>query len=774
MTRSTTIWRARLPVRRDGPAAGLAWGGRAGAVALLASTLLPWYSVHRLRVLGPARVNAWQAFQHTDLVIGAAALVALLAGCFVARRAAWVLETLAGLAALAVCAVSIVRLPAIPPRAIVPHVAAYYVKAAGVLAGPFVAAVAALVVVACGALSFRTRSRPGFARRPSAAWALGAIVVAAALARFSTLGLQSYWYDEAATVKVVAQPDLHTAIHLYLGTEATPPLYYLLAWLWVHLFGAGEVALRSLSALFGTAAVGVMFLAGRRLVGARAALAAAALLAVSPIMVWYSQEARAYSLLVLMSALSLWRFALAREQPTARNLAWWAATACLALLSHLYAVFPVAIEAALLLAAPARRRALALPFLAVAGCGAALLPLIARQGGGSRTAFIATIPLGDRLEAIGKELASANTLVIDANTNLPGGQAGHVAVVALAIVAIWTAVAAVRRRRSWRSGGLLMLGFGIAALLIPLALSQLGRDYILDRNLLPAWLALALAAGAAIVLLPRVAMAAVLAVLLVGGTLTNLKVAQQPTLQRADWRDAVRSIGPAKGGRVIIVIPNFDRDTVSVYRPEAHLLGAGAIRAGELDVVGQFDPYAASAIPPGYRLIARGQLPQVSFVRLQAVTPRVFTAASLAASGTNPLAVLVEYTEAGRRWVTTFSGELTSWGDALGPGPAGRAARRRLLAGAPGAPGVTGVLARGAADVPDSGRLGRLAAAATRAGGAWATAALRTGSGTADPALLVLARRFDRLRSAVYAAAHVAAPPATAVGASRALTSAGR
>ena len=53
-------------------------------------------------------------------------------------------------------------------------------------------------------------------------------------------------------------------------SESTPPLYYVLAWLWTHVFGTGEVGLRSLSALLGTATIVVVWALGRRLGGDRA------------------------------------------------------------------------------------------------------------------------------------------------------------------------------------------------------------------------------------------------------------------------------------------------------------------------------------------------------------------------------------------------------------------------------------------------------------------------------------------------------------------------
>src|SRR5690348_14317470 len=88
-------------------------------------------------------------------------------------------------------------------------------------------------------------------------------------------------------------------------TEYTPPLYYALAWVWAHLFGCSAFALRSLSAVFGTATVFAVYWAGRALGTRRVALLGALITAVSPIMVWYSQEARSYALMVLLTVLAL-------------------------------------------------------------------------------------------------------------------------------------------------------------------------------------------------------------------------------------------------------------------------------------------------------------------------------------------------------------------------------------------------------------------------------------------------------------------------------------
>ena len=85
-------------------------------------------------------------------------------------------------------------------------------------------------------------------------------------------------------------------------SESAPPLYYALAWVWTQLTGTGEVGLRSLSALAGVATVPVAYLLGAELRGRRAGIVAAALVAVNPMLLWYSQEARGYALLALLTA----------------------------------------------------------------------------------------------------------------------------------------------------------------------------------------------------------------------------------------------------------------------------------------------------------------------------------------------------------------------------------------------------------------------------------------------------------------------------------------
>lgn len=152
-------------------------------------------------------------------------------------------------------------------------------------------------------------------RRIAEAIALGLILLLAAGLRFHRIDAQSLWYDEGNSARI-AERSIQLILEGAAG-DIHPPLYYLVLSLWRGVFGASETALRGLSAVAGIGLVGLAWWLGRRLFGIRAGLAAAALLAVSPFAVYYSQEARMYALLAVWAALaSAWIVSLALPGPS--------------------------------------------------------------------------------------------------------------------------------------------------------------------------------------------------------------------------------------------------------------------------------------------------------------------------------------------------------------------------------------------------------------------------------------------------------------------------
>src|SRR5581483_7964581 len=134
-------------------------------------------------------------------------------------------------------------------------------------------------------------------------------------------------------------------LHGVRTTQPEPPLYFVLAWVWTRAFGFGEAALRSLSAAFGVLTIPLAYGAARRLISRPAALITAALLAVNPFLVWYSQDARSYALFALLGAASLWCLARALERPDAWVLIAWVVCCPLMMEAHYFAVFLIAAEA---------------------------------------------------------------------------------------------------------------------------------------------------------------------------------------------------------------------------------------------------------------------------------------------------------------------------------------------------------------------------------------------------------------------------------------------
>jgi len=175
---------------------------------------------------------------------------------------------------------------------------------------------------------------------------LGLTLLGAAL-RFPTLDRQSFWLDELVTVSLLDH-GLGDVLREVPRSEATPFVYYVVAWAWGSLFGLGEVGIRTLSALAGTATIPVAYGAGAVLVSRRAGLVAAALVAVNPFLVWYSQEARSYALLALLGAGTVLAFGHALRG-SGRWLAGWAVISALAIATHYYALFLVGAEVVWLL-----------------------------------------------------------------------------------------------------------------------------------------------------------------------------------------------------------------------------------------------------------------------------------------------------------------------------------------------------------------------------------------------------------------------------------------
>jgi mannosyltransferase len=406
---------------------------------------------------------------------------------------------------------------------------------------------------------------------------LGGIVAVAAIARFATLDEQSFWYDEAVTVGLVRM-DFGDMLDRIPDSESTPPLYYAVAWLWAKLFGTGEVGLRSLSALFGTAFVPVVYAIGARAVGVRVGLVAAALAAVNPVLVWYSQEARVYALLMFLAGLSfLFFIRLLTGDPRRRTVVLWAVVSAVALATHYFAAFLVAIEAVWLLATAANRR----PILAaVAGLSAvelAHLPLLLHQRSLDLADFIDEIPLGYRLARTPKQFLVGFDAPGEVISGIIGG-----GIVAFAFWLVWS-----RGDDRERRAAVVGLVVGGTILVTTALLAIVGADYVDTRNVLVAWppLAIAVAAGLAARRSGRAGLAAAAVLVVLGGS-TVVFVATDSSLQRDDWRGVADALGqPIAEPRALIITPFTAQQPFEIYAPQLELMPGTGTAVGEVDLV---------------------------------------------------------------------------------------------------------------------------------------------------------------------------------------------
>ena len=457
-----------------------------------------------------------------------------------------------------------------------------------------------------GPAAYAQALREAVRARSRVFWIVAGLTLLAAVLRFATLGVQAYHHDEIVTASRVLRGSFFHAMDAVGFSESAPPLYYALAWAWTQVAGTGEFGLRSLSALAGVATVPVAYLIGQELRGRRAGLMAAALVAVNPMLLWYSQEGRSYALLALLCSLSLLYCVRAHRGGSRRDFTFWGIFSGLALATHYFAVFAVAAEVLLLL----RRRGRAtLAGLWILGLFAALLaPLAIHQMSYGHAEWISNFSLGHRVWETATTFVVGETSDIIARPERPA-----LAILPLVLVLGALALLAFRGDRAQRRAAALPLAVSLAAIGIPLlsALLPFGKDFMLARNVLPGLVPLLIAVAVAVTLpAARRLGTAIGAALLVYSLGFSVWASFAPSLQRPDWDVVAAKVGE----------PEAPRAMVTWVLGEASLryyLSTGAIQVTpadgydwlvhEVDFIsdGKVPPPPARLLGPGFRETSR-------------------------------------------------------------------------------------------------------------------------------------------------------------------------
>ena len=130
------------------------------------------------------------------------------------------------------------------------------------------------------------------------------LIIIGAFLRLYNLGFNSLWLDEASTYSISSQSFF--AIWQYMAAgEFNPPLFY-----WIEhimlVFGNSEIILRIVPAIFGILTIPIFYLIGKEFLNDKTGLVLATLAAFSPFLILYSQEARAYSMMLFFVALAFY------------------------------------------------------------------------------------------------------------------------------------------------------------------------------------------------------------------------------------------------------------------------------------------------------------------------------------------------------------------------------------------------------------------------------------------------------------------------------------
>lgn len=129
------------------------------------------------------------------------------------------------------------------------------------------------------------------------------IITLGIVLRIYRLASENLWFDEVGSVDLALR-NIRTIFFKFHNS----PFYFLLLKCWMKMWGISEFALRSLSVIFGVCSILLIYKVAEKLFNKNVGLFSAFLLSVSPMHIFYSQEARNYSLLLFLTLLSMYIF----------------------------------------------------------------------------------------------------------------------------------------------------------------------------------------------------------------------------------------------------------------------------------------------------------------------------------------------------------------------------------------------------------------------------------------------------------------------------------
>lgn len=145
----------------------------------------------------------------------------------------------------------------------------------------------------------------------------------------------SYWFDEIASL-IIARLDF-PKIWEYLIMENNPPLSFLFLHFWIKLFGEGEKIVRISSLIFSIASIAATYFIGKEIFSKKTGLLAAFFMSLSFFQVFYSAEAKMYSLFQFLALCSIYFFWKVLNENKKINWIFYTASSLLLIYTHIFA-----------------------------------------------------------------------------------------------------------------------------------------------------------------------------------------------------------------------------------------------------------------------------------------------------------------------------------------------------------------------------------------------------------------------------------------------------
>lgn len=162
-------------------------------------------------------------------------------------------------------------------------------------------------------------------------WALS-IFILNVLFKLIDVSYSPFWYDEIISIKAAYQDFGH--IKHTSEWDNNPPFYYYCLSIWIKCFNDSEFTVRLLSIIFSSVAAVYLFLIANKNFNLVTAICASFIFLSNNIVFYYSHEARAYSLVLMLSLVSTWLYFNLKSERKIKYIIWLGLINFLIIYSH--------------------------------------------------------------------------------------------------------------------------------------------------------------------------------------------------------------------------------------------------------------------------------------------------------------------------------------------------------------------------------------------------------------------------------------------------------